>query len=84
MFGLQKYKNIFGEPGTGIHKYRFMDSAIVDHILAIVLAIMITYITKIPLVITTILSLLLGIVVHLLFEVETNTTKLILDSWKKL
>lgn len=75
MFGLQKYKNIFGEPGTGIHKYRFMGTAIVDYILAIILAIAITYITKIPLVITTILSLLLGIVAHLLFEVETSTTK---------
>ncbi len=76
MFGLQKYKNILGEPGTGIHKYRFMETAIVDYILAIILAIAITYITKIPLVITTILSLLLGIATHLLFEVETNTTKL--------
>ena len=77
MFGLQKYKNIFGEPGTGIHQYRFMDTAIADYILAIILAIAITYITKIPLVITTILSLLLGIIAHLLFEVETGTTKLI-------
>ena len=78
MFGLQKYKNMLGESGTGIHKYRFMGTAIVDYILAIILAIAITYITKIPLVITTILSLLLGITAHLLFEVETNITKLII------
>ena len=28
-----KYKNIFGEPNTGLHEYRILDIAIVDKII---------------------------------------------------
>ena len=33
-----KYKNILGEPGTGAHKYRFFNLAIVDILLTIISA----------------------------------------------
>jgi hypothetical protein len=32
------YKNIFGEPGTGAHSYRFMGFAIADTVLTLMLA----------------------------------------------
>ena len=67
------YKYIFGVPGTGIHKYRFLDTAIVDYLGSIVIAMIITKFTKIPLVITTILVLLLGILSHYLFCLKTGT-----------
>lgn len=69
------YKNILGIPGKGVHKYRFLDSAIIDYLLTIIVAGITTYISKIPLVLTTILWLVLGIVFHILFGVETNTLK---------
>ena len=67
-----KYKDALGVPGEGIHKYRFLNTAIADYGLAILLACFITYITKIPLVLSTILVLIIGIVLHMLFGVETN------------
>lgn len=72
---LKKYKDIFGKPGKGIHKYRFLGTAISDYLLTILAAVIITYFTKIPLVLTTILAFVLGIVLHVIFGVETNTTR---------
>ena len=72
---LKKYKDIFGKPGEGIHKYRFLGTAISDYLLTILTAVIITYFTKIPLVLTTILVFVLGIVLHVIFGVETNTTR---------
>ena len=71
----KKYSDIFGLPNTGAHSYRILDTAIIDYILTILLAIFLTHITKIPLVITTIFSFILGIILHILFGVETNTLK---------
>ena len=70
-----KYKSVFGFPAQGVHKYRFLDTAIVDYILTIVASCITTYFSKIPLVLTTIMWLILGIVFHILFGVETNTLK---------
>jgi hypothetical protein len=64
---------MFGVPGTGIHKYRFLDTAIVDYLGSIIIAMLITKFTKVPLVITTILVLLLGILSHYLFCLKTGT-----------
>ena len=70
---LSQFKDIFGNPGKGAHKYRFLNTAIVDYVLTIVLAIITTLATKMPLVITTIMWFILGVVLHLLFGVQTST-----------
>ena len=70
-----EYKNIFGEIGKGVHKYRFLNTALIDYTLTILVAILITYFTDIPLVLTTIGLLVLGIILHYLFGVNTNTLK---------
>jgi len=72
---LNKYKDILGVPLQGIHKYRLLDTAIVDYIQSLILAVLITYKTKIPLVLTTILVLVISIISHMIFGVETNTIK---------
>lgn len=72
---LKKYKNVLGVPKEGVHKLRFLDTALNDYIGAILLAIMLTFFTKIPLVLTTIMSFILGEILHYLFGVETNTLK---------
>jgi len=71
----KKYKNVLGVPKEGVHKLRFLDTALNDYIGAILLAIMLTFFTKIPLVLTTIMSFILGEILHYLFGVETNTLK---------
>ena len=70
-----KINEIFGKPGEGIHSYRFLDTAIIDYLLAILGAILLTYYSNIPLVISTIIVLMFGILLHLIFNVNTNTTK---------
>tara|TARA_B100001121_G_scaffold64468_1_gene56556 strand:- start:230 stop:469 length:240 start_codon:yes stop_codon:yes gene_type:complete len=75
MINLKKYKDILGKPKEGVHKYRFLDTAVVDYILSILGAIILTYFSDIPLVLTTIFSFSLGIILHILFGIHTNTTK---------
>ncbi len=70
-----EYKNILGVATKGVHKYRFLDTAIVDYILTIIISCITTYFSKIPLVLTTFIWLSLGIVLHTLFGIETNTIK---------
>jgi len=77
MIKLSDYKDIFGAPGTGVHKYKFMGTSFVDYLMSIVGAFIITYYTGIPLVITTIGILLLGIIFHGLFRIKTQVLKFI-------
>jgi len=67
------YKYALGYPGQGIHQYRFLGTAIVDYLGSILIAMIITKFTKIPLVLTTIGVLVLGIILHLLFCLKTGT-----------
>ena len=69
------YKDMFGVPGQGVHSYRFLDTAIVDYVLTIALAAVVTKFTGMPFVLSTILMFVLGIVLHAVFCVSTNTTK---------
>ena len=71
----QKYRNIFGEPGKGAHSFRVLDVAIVDYVSTILLAFFLTYVTQIPVELTTIFSFILGIICHILFGVPTNTSQ---------
>lgn len=80
---LCKYKNLFGEPNKGVHKYRFMGMAVVDWALTILLALITTVIwwynnkkagwQKILVYYFLILFvlILLGIILHWLFCVDT-------------
>ena len=70
-----KLGSIFGVVNEGIHKYRFLNTAIIDYILTIIIACITTYFSNIPLVLTTIMWLVIGIILHILFGVETNTLK---------
>ncbi len=71
----KKYKNIFGFPSKGVHSIRFAGTAIVDYILTLFMAIITTFFTKIPLELTTIMWLIMGIISHILFGVQTSTMK---------
>ena len=77
----KKWKDIFGEVDKGVHQYKIGGSAIVDYIMTIIGSILTTFIAKqifnydLPLTITTLFWLILGILLHILFGVETDTIK---------
>ena len=75
-FGIfSEYRDVLGKPKEGVHKYRFMNVAIVDYLLTIIGAFIIGYVASIPVEIVTIILFSLGVILHLLFDVNTNTTK---------
>lgn len=74
---LCKYKNALGKPKEGLHKYRIFNIAIIDLLLTIIVAIIISYIMKINVFIVFIILFLLGIIMHRLFCVRTTIDKLL-------
>lgn len=74
---LCQYRNIFGEPGQGAHKYRVFNIAIVDTVLTVLLAYIISYISGVSLMYVIPGTFLLGIVFHRLFCVRTTVDKLL-------
>lgn len=76
---LCKYKNALGEPGKGIHSYRLFGVAIMDVIMTIIGAYMISYFFKYNFIYTTIFLFALGILLHKLFCVKTTVDKLLFN-----
>jgi hypothetical protein len=72
-----QYKNALGEPGVGIHEKRipYTNTAAADYLMSIGGAWLLTASTKMPLVLTTILVLVLGEVFHYMFCIPTQTLK---------
>ena len=71
----KQFKDVFGIPGQGVHKHRFLNAALFDYIGTIFLAIILSKFTKIPFVLSTIFMFILGIILHVLFGVNTETVK---------
>jgi len=74
---LSKYKDIFGKPNSGVHKYRFFGIAIVDVAETILGAWIISYYSGYSFVYTLGFLFILGIIVHRLFSVRTTIDKLV-------
>ena len=80
---LCKYKNIFGELGTGVHSIRICNIAIIDVLLTIILGILIHYLLlnlfnyNSDFYIILIVLFILGILLHRLFCVRTTIDKLL-------
>jgi|UniRef100_A0A6C0D7L7 hypothetical protein len=77
MIDLCKYKHTLGEPGKGIHSYRLFNLAIVDVIMTIVGAYIISYFFKLSFLYVTIFLFGLGIFLHRIFCVRTTIDKLL-------
>ena len=74
---LCEYKAIFGNPSEGVHSIRSFGVAVVDFILTLLAAVMISKYYKTDLLKTTIVIFLIGIIAHRLFCVNTTINKLI-------
>ena len=75
MFGLDKYKDLFGKPGTGMHKYRVFNIAVFDVAVVLACGFVISKYFKYPLSYTLVVLFILGIIVHRLFGVRTGIDK---------
>jgi hypothetical protein len=74
---LCKYKDIFGAPNTGSHRYRIFNIAIIDVIATIIVAFIINKTFKTNFAKTLFILFLLGIVSHRMFCVRTTVDKLL-------
>ena len=77
MFGLCKYRHVFGREGEGVHSMRLFNIAVVDLVLTIVAAIAISYYTKLNLLVVLVGLFALAIVIHRAFCVNTTINKTI-------
>jgi hypothetical protein len=73
----KKYRDIFGNPMEGLHRFRFLNLAIVDVLLTILGSYLISKYFKYSFIITLIIIFLLGIILHRLFCVRTTIDKLL-------
>jgi len=72
---LCKYKNALGIPGKGVHTHLF-GVAIMDVLMTIVGAFLLSYFFKWNFIITLVVLFILGILLHRLFCVSTTVDKL--------
>uniref|UniRef100_A0A6C0I3Y7 Uncharacterized protein n=1 Tax=viral metagenome TaxID=1070528 RepID=A0A6C0I3Y7_9ZZZZ len=70
-------KDLFGKVGEGIHSYRFMSLAIVDVLMTIVGAGILSYLFQFPFWLTLACLFVSGIILHRLFGVRTTIDKLL-------
>lgn len=74
---LCKYRHSLGKENEGIHSYRFLDLAIVDVIMTIVGALFIAYIFEQNFFIVFAILMLIAILLHYIFNVNTTINKII-------
>jgi hypothetical protein len=77
MYNLCKYKDILGTPNQGVHSYRIFNIAIVDVLLTILVAYILSVVTKYKFIYTLIFMFILGIISHRIFCVRTTIDKLL-------
>lgn len=71
------YKHIFGEERKGFHSIRLFNIAILDLLATILGAWAISYYFKLNFFIVLILALIIGIILHRIFCVNTTVNKMI-------
>lgn len=76
---LCKYKDALGKPNEGVHKYRIFNIAIVDVLLTIFVAFIISFFSRINFFIILILLFISGIILHRIFCVRTTVDKLLFN-----
>ena len=79
LFGVDlcKYKNYFGEPSKGVHKYRFLGIAIVDAAFTVAGAYIFSLWLKQSFWLVLLVLFVLGIIMHRMFCVRTTLDKIL-------
>ena len=78
MTKLCQYKDIFGQPNTGIHSIRRFNIAMVDLLATVLLGVFIknTFQVKLDTIYIVLLLVLISIPIHMFFCVNTTLTRL--------
>lgn len=83
---LCEYKNLLGEPNKGIHAYRIANIAVVDLALTVLAAGVISRSMNLSskgFIFALIILLILGIITHFIFCVDTAVNKFIVECLAK-
>jgi hypothetical protein len=72
---LCEYKDIFGMPNEGLHKYRIFDIAIFDTVGTIIIAYLIHYKFNTNFLLTFLIIFIIAEILHYIFCVETTIIK---------
>jgi hypothetical protein len=72
-----KWKNILGVPKEGVHRVRLFGLALTDLVLTIILAVLISYWKNWNITVVFLSLIVLSILIHLLFCVDTTLIKLL-------
>lgn len=78
-----KYSDIFGKPKTGFHSFRIFDIAVNDLLGTALVSGLISYSFNFNFFLVLFIALLLGIIFHRLFCVDTTINKLIFGEVNK-
>lgn len=70
-----KYRDIFGKPNSGVHSIRLFNIAVVDLILTLLFAYVISKYTNISFISISVVLLIVSVYTHKLFCVDTTLTK---------
>jgi hypothetical protein len=76
---MSKVIDIIGEPRTGIHRYRFLDVAVVDVAATLLVAYIASKWLKLPFWFVLVSLLLVGIFLHRYFGVRTKVDEVLND-----
>lgn len=74
------YRDMFGIPGKGVHSYRVWNLAIVDVVMTVLVAYVLSYALNTHVGYTMLGLFLLGILFHRLFCVRTTIDKFLFPS----
>ena len=74
---LCKFKNMFGEPNTGLHSIRIFNIAIIDVLLTIIAGLYISKQYNYKLINVLIVLFISGIIIHKLFCVKTKLNEML-------
>jgi len=71
------YANLFGVPGQGVHSWRFLGIAVVDVLATIILSLLTSIIFNTPFLLTFIIWVIIGEILHYLFGTQTAVMNLL-------
>ena len=77
MVNLCKYKNALGEPKKGVHSYRLFGVSIMDVLMTLIGAAIISYFSGYSFFYVAIFLFVLGIILHRLFCVRTTVDNIL-------
>jgi len=70
---LSAWNDIFGKPGQGAHSHKLLNVVLVDNLLTILGAVLLTHTWDIPFPLSIIGIYMCAILIHMLFGVQTRT-----------